>query len=139
MRGEDPRYGIDELAELGAVSRRTVRYYTQERLLPPPLGVGRGRHYGREHLDALLKVKAMQEAGLSLVAIQGALSGARPAPPPSLEGLGRSVWRRLSLAPGVEVHVRGDVQLPPASALQGLMEWCRVHIGATGDRSHADD
>ena len=66
MSGDTARYGIDELAELGGVSRRTVRYYVQERLLPPPLGVGRGRHYGRAHLDALLRVKSMQEAGLTL-------------------------------------------------------------------------
>lgn len=138
MKGEPARYGIDELAELGGVSRRTVRYYTQERLLPPPLGVGRGRHYGREHLDALLKVRSLQEAGLSLDAIQGALSGGRPAPPPSLETPGRSVWRRLSLAPGVELHVRGDIQLPRAPALQELVEWCRVHIAATGESNHDD-
>lgn len=33
------------MAELGGVSRRTVRYYVQEGLLSAPLGVGRGRHY----------------------------------------------------------------------------------------------
>jgi DNA-binding transcriptional MerR regulator len=43
MSGDTARYGIDELAELGGVSRRTVRYYVQEQLLPPPLGVGAGR------------------------------------------------------------------------------------------------
>ena len=44
MDGEQGRYNIDELADLGGVSRRTVRYYVQEGLLPAPLGVGRGRH-----------------------------------------------------------------------------------------------
>ena len=34
-----PNYSIVELAELGGVSRRTVRYYVQESLLPS-LGVG---------------------------------------------------------------------------------------------------
>ena len=63
---EDVRYAVGDLAELGVVSRRTVRYYVQEGLIPPPFGVGRGNHYGREHLDRLLRVKAMQEAGQTL-------------------------------------------------------------------------
>ena len=42
MRSE-PRYGIAELAEAGGVTRRTVRYYVREELLPAPLGVGK-RH-----------------------------------------------------------------------------------------------
>ena len=50
---ENERYGIAELAALGGVTRRTVRYYVQQGLLPAPLGVGRGRHYGPEHLARL--------------------------------------------------------------------------------------
>ena len=67
---EGPRYAIGDLAELGGVSRRTVRYYVQENLLPAPLGVGRGNHYGPAHLDRLLQVKALQEAGRSLEEIR---------------------------------------------------------------------
>jgi hypothetical protein len=38
LLSQEPRYGIDELAERGGVSRRTVRYYVQRGLLPtqPP-------------------------------------------------------------------------------------------------------
>ena len=50
---DDERYGIDEIAHLGGVSRRTVRYYVQQGLIPAPLGVGRGKHYGPEHLARL--------------------------------------------------------------------------------------
>ena len=64
---------IQELADLGDVSRRTVRYYVQEGLLPAPLGIGRGRHYGPEHLDRLLQVKALQSAGRSLDDIRAVL------------------------------------------------------------------
>src|SRR6478609_8886644 len=67
-----PRYAIGDLADLGGVSRRTVRYYVQEGLLPAPLGLGRGNHYTREHLDQLLRVKAMQEAGHTLDEIKSA-------------------------------------------------------------------
>ncbi len=135
MSAEDPRYNIDELADLGGVSRRTVRYYVQEGLIPPPLGVGRGPHYERAHLDALLQVKAMQEAGRSLDEIrrtrtrrgardlrEAASQGSPPAP-------SRSLWRRFDLAPGVELHVSGDARLPSAAALEELATWCRVHLG----------
>jgi len=33
------RFSVGELAELGGVSRRTVRYYVQEGLIPAPLGL----------------------------------------------------------------------------------------------------
>ena len=67
------RYAIEELATLGGVSRRTVRYYVQEGLIPPPLGLGRGNHYTPEHLEQLLRVKALQENGRTLVEIRRVL------------------------------------------------------------------
>jgi DNA-binding transcriptional MerR regulator len=127
---ERGRFSIDELADLGGVSRRTVRYYIQEGLLPPPLGVGRGRHYGQPHLDRLLDVKSLQEAGLSLDEIR---AGRRPQPggrpaPRSPQLFPRSTWRRLELAPGVELHVAQDVKLPASGRLEELAEWCRTHL-----------
>ena len=124
-------YNADELADLGGVTRRTVRYYVQEGLIPPPLGVGRGRHYGKVHLERLLEVKAQQEAGLSLDDIRArrtpAPGGGRPEtrrPDP----LSRSTWRRLTLAPGVELHVSHDIRLPAPGRLEDLVEWCRIHL-----------
>ena len=124
------RFGIDELATLSGVSRRTVRYYVQEGLLPSPLGVGRGRHYGREHLDQLLRVKVMQERGLSLGEIHLAVSGGRAqlaeaSVPPSPT---RSSWTRIEVMPGVELHVAGTVRLPPPGKLLQLAEWCHQHF-----------
>ena len=131
MDDEQGRFGIDELADLGGVSRRTVRYYVQEGLLPAPLGVGRGRHYGQAHLDRLLEVKARQEAGLSLDEIRARRKapsgGGRPAPAAPASIL-RGAWRRLDLAPGVELHVAHDIRLPAEGRLQELAEWCRAHL-----------
>ena len=135
---EAPRYGIQELADLADVSRRTVRYYVQEGLLPNPLGVGRGRHYGPAHLEQLLEVKAQQSAGRSLDDIRATLSrrghpaqsraaAARATVPPE-----RSVWRRLELAPGVELHVAGNVTLPGPVRLLELADWCRTHFSLRG-------
>jgi DNA-binding transcriptional MerR regulator len=125
------RYSIDELADLGGVSRRTVRFYVQEGLLPSPLGVGRGSHYDQSHLDRLLQVKAEQEAGRSLDDIRVRLrpsSGAgRHVAEPS-QSVPRSAWRRLELAPGVELHVASDIRLPAAGRLDELVNWCRQHL-----------
>lgn len=137
------RYGIADLADLGGVSRRTVRYYVQEGLLPSPLGVGRGQHYGPEHLQQLLRVKSLQEAGRSLDEIRGMLHGkatraTRAGEQADESTLLRSVWRRIALAPGVELHVSSGVRLPPASRLEELASWCRIYLGAT-EKGNPDD
>lgn len=147
------RYAIGDLARLAGVSRRTVRYYVQEGLIPAPLGVGRGNHYGPEHLEQILRVKAMQEAGRTLDEIRsGAASTGAAAPAKTLlEGLARplrsrsasesqdvplerSLWRRLTLAPGVELHVAGNVRLPSPGRLQELAAWCRLHLRTNIDQ-----
>ena len=135
---DEPRYAIGELADLGGVSRRTVRYYVQENLLPPPFGVGRGNHYGPAHLNQLLRLKALQEAGLTLDEIRreiqpraqrSAVAEAAFEAPPS-----RMLWRRVTLAPGIELHVSRDVRLPAPGRLAELATWCRLNfVTPTGD------
>jgi DNA-binding transcriptional MerR regulator len=139
MEGE-ARYGIEELAALGGVTRRTVRYYVQEGLLPVPLGVGRGRHYGEEHLARLQAVKSLQEKGLSLEEVRRELErgrgrgrAAREASPPE-SSVARSAWTRLEIVSGVELHVSGQRRLPPPGRLRELAEWCERHFrGGDGD------
>lgn len=140
------RYAIGDLARLAGVSRRTVRYYVQEGLIPPPFGVGRGNHYGPEHLEQILRVKAMQEAGRTLDDIRRAPASAVRAAAdkskrvaggraePQHIALERSLWRRLTLAPGVELHVAGNVRLPSPGKLQDLAAWCRLHLPANIDQ-----
>jgi DNA-binding transcriptional MerR regulator len=130
---DQERFGIEDLAGLGGVSRRTVRYYVQEGLLPAPLGVGRGRHYDRTHLDRLLRVKAWQEAGRSLDDIRIALKSpsrihTAPAAVAPMPPIPRSAWSRLQLAPGVELHVSNDITLPAPGRLAELAAWCAAHL-----------
>jgi DNA-binding transcriptional MerR regulator len=138
---EEPRYSIGDLADVGGVSRRTVRYYVQEGLLPAPFGIGRGNHYGPEHRDQLLRVKALQEAGHTLNEIRRALNGtegdqiaALRAGPTTAFALARTVWRRITLAPGIELHVAGEVRLPSPNKLAELAGWCRQNL-SDGDPS----
>jgi DNA-binding transcriptional MerR regulator len=134
------RYAIEELADLGGVSRRTVRYYVQEGLLPPPLGLGRGRHYGDQHLERLLKIKALQEQGHPLAAIRAAIDGkgrttsAAATHVAELPGLPRSSWSRLELLPGIELNVSSAYRLPSPGRIRELAEWCRLHFRSEEER-----
>ena len=136
------RYAIEDLAKLAGVSRRTVRYYVQEGLIPPPLGVGRGNHYSGEHLEQILRVKAMQERGQSLDEIRNVARAPRQSKParvaeqPEIE---RSLWRRLTLAPGVELHVSSEARLPSASRMQELAAWCRDHFSTSREEDEEND
>jgi DNA-binding transcriptional MerR regulator len=142
---DSTRYAIGDLADLGGVSRRTVRYYVQEGLLPQPLGLGRGNHYGEEHLAQLLRVKRLQEAGRTLDEIRAELGekperaavALMPRPDP---GRSRSLWRRIELAPGVELHVSANNRLPGPAKLEELANWCRLNCpgGANGEDDAED-
>src|SRR5262245_58187423 len=131
---DEVRYAIDDLADMADVSRRTVRYYVQEGLIPAPLGVGRGRHYGKEHLERLLQVKALQASGRTLDEIRAtSIARGQKAMRSEMRMPERSVWRRLQLAPGLELHVAGHVTLPPPGLLGELADWCRLHFTSSSD------
>ena len=75
----------------------------------------------------------MQEAGKTLDEIRDArpdTTAARRANAPAVEegSVERALWRRLTLAPGVELHVDSNVRLPPPGRLQELAAWCRLHL-----------
>src|SRR5208282_5888435 len=78
---ESAMLGIGELAEAAGLSRRAVRFYVQQRLLPAPAGRGRGRHYDASHLQRLKQIAQLQTSGHSLEAIRRILDGENvPAP-----------------------------------------------------------
>jgi len=132
--GQDNRdercYGIKELAELGGITRRTVRYYVQRGLLPTPLGTGRGPHYTPAHLERLMHIRQLQESGVPLAEIAARLDGVSPtlvdipAVPPE-----RSTWMRFVLAEGVELHVRAGAASFQPSHLARLVEAARLTLG----------
>lgn len=52
---------IDDLAQRAGVPTRTIRYYTQQGLLPSPKLKGRVGYYEERHLDRLRLIKELQE------------------------------------------------------------------------------
>ncbi len=101
-----PLHTIDKLSEKTGFPIRTIRYYIQEGLLEPPAGRGRGGFYYDSHLQRLLEIKAFQDRGLKLAAIQEMLKKGE-APLPAVE---RELWVRCRVVPGFEVHVSRELE-----------------------------
>ncbi|WP_166390915.1 MerR family transcriptional regulator [Nocardioides ochotonae] len=66
---------IDELAAVTRTTVRTTRYYASLGLVPPPVRRGRVAYYGAEHRARLDMVRALQEHGFTLQAIERFLAG----------------------------------------------------------------
>jgi DNA-binding transcriptional MerR regulator len=128
------RYKLDELAREAEITPRTVRYYVQRGLVPPPDFRGSHTTYGPEHLLRLRVIRHLQLDHVPLDAIQARIAGAdetelarmlergptlggpssdaapRAASPYRTPGAEPRAerWERWELVPGVELHVRGD-------------------------------
>ena len=150
---------LADLAEEAGVPPRTVRYYVQRGLLPAPAFRGPETAYGREHLLRLKAIKRLQAKYLPLDEIQrelerldpGALEAlaergewggsgaggpsgapaprapAPPAPPaPEVDG---PTYRRVELAPGLELHVGAFADEKTRRLAERLIEVARREGG----------
>jgi DNA-binding transcriptional MerR regulator len=59
-------YRVEELAEAAGIPVRTLRFYRERRLLPPPRRDGRIAWYGEDHLARLRTIAALLERGHTL-------------------------------------------------------------------------
>ena len=129
------KYGIRELVQASGISRRTVRYYVQRGLIPPPEGAGRGHYYRPEHLEKLLAIKELQGKGLGLEEIRARFDGggrAVPAvefPSPQIE-----LATRIRVAPGVELILSHGAEAPRPAQVRALAE-AAARILTDGGRS----
>lgn len=67
---QDDLLNVDELAAATGLTVRTTRYYAGLGLLPPPVRRGRMAYYGPEHRARLELVRALQDHGFTLAAIE---------------------------------------------------------------------
>lgn len=143
-------YSIKDLVRQSGETKRTIRYYVQLGLLPPPERAGRGASYNDEHLTLLRRIRQLQGDGYRLQQVRERLSSpsmptnrreAAPAldalaasmPAPLLRALAApryavpkssrpaastvgggdrnhtrlQLWRRVSITPDIELHIRG--------------------------------
>jgi DNA-binding transcriptional MerR regulator len=133
---ESGELSIGELADAANLSRRAVRFYVQQKLLPTPLGRGRGRHYDQSHLDRLRQIAELQSGGHSLDAIRQIVDG-KPAqrlksesdggarPVRSRPALSAELWTRIRLMDGVELSFDSTKHQPDVQALLALRDAVR--------------
>ena len=69
-----PRYRIGELAREAGIPARTVRYYQERKLLPPPRREGRIGWYSQAHLNRLKVIAELLDRGHTLSGIGQLLS-----------------------------------------------------------------
>ncbi|MBK6295152.1 MAG: MerR family transcriptional regulator [Rhodoferax sp.] len=99
-------FTLDELCTLSDCPKRTVRYYMQIGLVDRPIGETKAAHYLPQHLDQLLKIRQLSDAGVSLERIREVLSGEAPPVPPRQRKPGSvEVRSHLFIANGVELQI----------------------------------
>jgi DNA-binding transcriptional MerR regulator len=192
----EQEYLIGELAALADVTVRTIRYYTDEGLLPQAETRGKYAYYNRRHLLRLELIQKMKEAYLPLREIRQAIEGmsdeeverqlrsvstesmqppknlqvseakssaldyiarvrsrqddlrstdksseitlpARPQAnqPPKMgkivildDGLPGETWRRIEIAPGIELHLREPVESDVQADLESMIKDIQVAV-----------
>ena len=67
---EEHTLTVDKLAATTGLTVRNTRYYASLGLLPPPVRRGRVAYYGPRHLARLELVRALQDHGFTLSAIE---------------------------------------------------------------------
>jgi len=98
-------YNIETLVKISGISKRTIRYYIEKKLLSPPLGSCRGSYYDETHLDRLEKIKKMASQGVPLEKMREFLYSVVVTE--SVEKT--ELWERLVLFDGLEVNFRKNL------------------------------
>jgi hypothetical protein len=132
-----------------APSARSIRYYIANGLLDRPEGTGTAATYGYRHFLQLLAVKIRQREGATLDTIKNEM---KELPGDSLErrvatslgnALGATVetrrtnadsdgpasWRRVTVADGVELHIREDSPNAGDDSVVAMREAVRSALG----------
>ena len=130
-----------------APSARSVRFYVSHGLLDRPEGAGTAATYGYRHFLQLLAIKIRQREGQTLETIKRemkdmtgdalerriaqSLAPALVANPVSARSEDDTPvsWRRMVVAEGVELHVRGDSPSSNEDALVAMREAVRAALG----------
>jgi DNA-binding transcriptional MerR regulator len=114
---------IGEIASQAAVPAKTIRFWEQQGLLPPPDRTpARYRDYGRAILERLAFIRQAQAAGLTLDAIRQVLEVRDAGQPPCVH-VADLIARRL-----------GDVEARLAELTR-----TRDHLTALAERAAAQD
>lgn len=132
-------------------SARAIRFYVASGLLDRPEGTGTAATYGYRHLLQLLFIKIRQREGQTLERIKvemkelmgdslerrvanslaPALLGDGEASATAAVPNGEGIWHRITVAHGIELHVRDDSPASRAEAVLAIREAVRAALGRT--------
>jgi len=130
---------IHELIEKSGFNRRTIYFYIQMELLPPPKGKGKNYEYSEEHLKRLQQIKKLQAMRYSLKEIREFFSNrslragdvlpplpetlqmSTPQPRPEKDSFRHGgpvvLWRKFIIGTDAELHIKWP---PSEEALENL-------------------
>lgn len=100
------RFTLEDLCQLTDLPKRTVRYYMQIGLVDRPEGGTKGAYYLTRHLNQLVQVRRLVQAGVNLERIKEVLDGAQApvaAKPPSPGEV--SVKSHVHITGGIELTI----------------------------------
>lgn len=131
-----------------APSARAVRFYVASGLLDRPEGAGTAATYNYRHLLQLLAIKIRQREGATLEVIKKEMkdfagdalerrvaTSLAPALGMGADAVARhdgepvAAWRRVSVADGIELHVREDTPAARDNAVLAMREAVRAALG----------
>ncbi len=124
MQPEEPRFSLAELVDASGVPERTIRQYITDGLIPASLGRGRSRYYTPNHLARLELVARLRTDRLSIDEIRERLDDAATSSEPDSES-----WRRLTLHPDLEIHVRDGASESVEALASELADQARRWFG----------
>ncbi len=135
-------------AARAAPSARAIRFYVAGGLLDRPDGTGTAATYNYRHLLQLLHIKIRQREGQTLDKIKVELKDTTgdalerrvaTALAPALgagadvhqahDNDGDGIWRRVSVADGIELHVRDTSPAAGEGAIMAIREAVRAALG----------
>ncbi len=133
-------FSLDELCLLADCSKRTVRYYIQLGLVSRPVGEARAARYTGDHLNQLLQIKKLSEAGVSLNRIREVLEGEGSPVPPRKRLPGTvEVCSHIYIAPGVEIQITPkEAGMSPEQVREFIREVMKL-AGSTLNRPDKSD
>jgi len=76
---DEKTFTIQELSDLTGLPRRTIHFYSQQGLLPPPHSAGAGAYYDETHLLRLQLIPILRQKGLRLDDIRAHFNQVSPA------------------------------------------------------------
>jgi len=131
-----------------APSARAVRFYVASGLLDRPEGAGTSATYNYRHFLQLLAIKIRQREGATLETIKKEMkefagdalerrvaTSLAPALGSGADAVQRHddepapIWRRVSVADGIELHVREDTPAARDTAVVAMREAVRAALG----------